>query len=121
MRFTRRTGFTALAVAGTALLIGAGPAFADGGTPTPVPSTTATAPTPAPAPSEATPEPAPTVAPGSGEQVPVVPRGAADTGEGTTAASSPGDGTLIGGSVAVAFAAGGAGVYVLRRRRTTGA
>ncbi|MFE7645023.1 sortase-dependent protein [Streptomyces phaeoluteigriseus] len=120
MRIIRRTGSTALAVAATALLIGAGPAFADGGTPTPAPAGTATAPTPAPAPSEATPEPAPTVTPGSDDQVRVVPRGAADTGETTTAAPSSGDGTLIGGLAAV-FAAGGVGVYVLRRRRTTGA
>ncbi|MFD9393896.1 sortase-dependent protein [Streptomyces sp. NPDC060000] len=124
MRVKPRTGFAALVVAGTALLMGAAPALADGGTPTPVPTVVDRSATPAPAEAggDPTPVPAPTrdnadpsAAP---SQVGVVPRGAADTGVGEP---SEGHGGLIGGSAAAVIAAAGTGFYVVRRRRATGA
>ncbi|MGW0922854.1 sortase-dependent protein [Streptomyces sp. NPDC002755] len=124
MRLMPRTGLAALVVAGTALLVGAAPALADSGTPTPGPTTADRSATPAPAEAggDATPVPAPTE-PATGpsavpSQVGVVPRGGADTGVGET---SEGHGGLIGGSAATVLAAAGTGFYVVRRRRATGA
>ena len=128
-RTVRRTVLSAVALAATAVLAGTGPAFADG-TPTPAPST---------APTEATPEPStePTQAPSEGadpvtgqdpttdpnqapSQVAAVPAGAPDTGVTPTSTDSGTPGTLIG-TGAAAFAVGGAALFVVRRRRATGA
>ncbi|MGW6646982.1 sortase-dependent protein [Streptomyces iakyrus] len=118
----RRTVLSALALAGTAVLMGTGPAFADGPTtPSPVPASAAPTtqpeksaePTPAPASDE------PTRAPAEG-QVSRVPSGAPDTG----VAASPGsgsDGTALGAGAAAVLALGGGTVFVVRRRRATGA
>ncbi|MER8225751.1 sortase-dependent protein [Streptomyces sp. NPDC094143] len=114
MRFTFRTGLASLAITGTALMAGAGVASADG-TPTPVPSTADRAGNPTPVASAPGRDRSP-ASPVPG-QVSVVPKGGADTGEN---AGSTSYGGMIGGSVAV-LAAGGAGVYFLHRRRTTGA
>ncbi|MER5428737.1 sortase-dependent protein [Streptomyces sp. NPDC002588] len=125
-------GLGALAVTGAALLMSAAPAFADGQSASPVPSTaTKSSGTPvseaaSPVPSiektadastaptdddlASTPEPS---------QVGRVPKGAADTG---VEKPSEGNGGLVGvGSAAAAFAVAGAGFYVVRRRRATGA
>ncbi|WP_225643556.1 hypothetical protein [Streptomyces werraensis] len=119
----RRNVLSAAALACTAVLATAVPAFADG--PSPVPDTTA-APTdsgeqaaetgPSPVPSdrgaaEATPAPAEDT-----DGVTVVPRGAPDTGDAPVAGQSGGDGPLIGGGAAAVLAAGGAAVFVVRRR-----
>ncbi|MFI8209531.1 sortase-dependent protein [Streptomyces werraensis] len=119
----RRNVLSAAALACTAVLAIAVPAFADG--PSPVPDTTA-APTdsgeqaaetgPSPVPSdrgaaEATPAPAEDT-----DGVTVVPRGAPDTGDAPVAGQSDGDGLLIGGGAAAVLAAGGAAVFVVRRR-----
>ncbi|CAL9332966.1 sortase-dependent protein [Streptomyces werraensis] len=119
----RRNVLSAAALACTAVLATAVPAFADG--PSPVPDTTA-APTdsgeqaaetgPSPVPSdrgaaEATPAPAEDT-----DGVTVVPRGAPDTGDAPVAGQSGGDGLLIGGGAAAVLAAGGAAVFVVRRR-----
>ncbi|MEV5164568.1 sortase-dependent protein [Streptomyces werraensis] len=121
----RRNVLSAAALACTAVLATAVPAFADG--PSPVPDTTA-APTdsgeqaaetgPSPVPSdrgaaEATPAPAPAE---DTDGVTVVPRGAPDTGDAPVAGQSGGDGLLIGGGAAAVLAAGGAAVFVVRRR-----
>ncbi|WP_328484485.1 Tat pathway signal sequence domain protein [Streptomyces sp. NBC_00377] len=118
-----RTGLAALMVAGTALLAGAAPALADGGTPSPATTADRSAtPAPAEAGSDASTVPAPTrdrTDPSAvPSQVGVVPRGAADTG---VAEPSEGHGALIGGSAAAVFAVAGTGFYVVRRRRTTAA
>ncbi|WP_230194541.1 Tat pathway signal sequence domain protein [Streptomyces coriariae] len=124
MRLKTRTGLAALVVAGAALMAGAAPALADGGTPTPGPTTADRSATPAPAEdgTDATPAPAPTEAGTAPSAVPsqvgVVPRGGADTG---VEEPSEGRGGLIGGSAAAVFAAAGTGFYVVRRRRATGA
>ncbi|MFC8200447.1 sortase-dependent protein [Streptomyces sp. NPDC060006] len=116
----RRTVLSALALACTAVLAGAVPAFADGTSPTP--ATTAapsaapsTEPTKAPTPEASLPASAePTRAP-SGSEVSVVPSGAPDTGE---AASESGSATgLIGGGAAAVLVGGGAAVYLVRRRQ----
>ncbi|MGI5427217.1 sortase-dependent protein [Streptomyces sp. CA-179760] len=129
----RRTVLSALALAGTAVLLGTGPAFADGGnSPSPVPSATpATTPQPeasaeptrAPADTDSTPtapKPEPTRAPAE-DQVSVRPGGAPDTGVTPGSSSSGSDGTAIGAGAAAAFALGGTAVFVVRRRRATGA
>ncbi|MEU6909349.1 sortase-dependent protein [Streptomyces coeruleorubidus] len=127
----RRTVLTALALAGNAVLLGTGPAFASE-TATPSPAPTAAAPTSEPeesaeptrAPADATPVAAdePTRAPGE-DQVSVVPSGAPDTG--VTAASQASDsgfgGTAVGAGAAAVLAVGGGTVLVVRRRRATGA
>ncbi|MEU0580949.1 sortase-dependent protein [Streptomyces griseoincarnatus] len=120
----RRNVLSAAALACTAVLATAMPAFADD--PSPVPDTTAAAPTdsgeqaaetgPSPVPSdrgaaEATPAPAEDT-----DGVTVVPRGAPDTGDAPVAEQSGGDGLLIGGGAAAVLAAGGAAVFVVRRR-----
>ncbi|MEU1569966.1 sortase-dependent protein [Streptomyces collinus] len=124
----RRTVLSALALAGTAVLMGTGPAFADGPTtPSPVPAsaaptthpeqsaepTRAAEPTPAPASDE------PTRAPAEG-QVSRVPSGAPDTGVAASPASGN-DGTALGAGAAGVLALGGGTVFVVRRRRATGA
>ncbi|MEU0523431.1 sortase-dependent protein [Streptomyces niveus] len=123
----RRTVLSAMALASTAVLAGAVPAFADDATPSAVPSTRPTAEAPSPAPSEApsdAPAPArsaePTQAPTPG-QVAVVPEGAPDTGVVPVSAGSGTDGALIGTGAAAALAVGGAAFVVVRRRRATGA
>ncbi|GGJ77724.1 hypothetical protein GCM10011583_06420 [Streptomyces camponoticapitis] len=119
----RRTVLSAMALASTAVLATTVPAFADDATPTPVPSTRPTeeaAPAPA-EPSQATrtpsSAPAPARTPG---QVAVVPEGAPDTGV-APAASRSGTGGMLIGTGAAALAASGAAVFVVRRRRVTGA
>ncbi|MCX4765332.1 Tat pathway signal sequence domain protein [Streptomyces sp. NBC_01275] len=120
----RRTVLGSLALAATAVLAGALPAFADGADPTVAPSVAT--PAPAEASTDPTPAPAATTAPSSApsavpSQVDVVPSGAADTGSLPVSQPSEGHGALIGGGAVAVFAAGGAGVYFVRRRRTTGA
>ncbi|MFD3486696.1 sortase-dependent protein [Streptomyces sp. NPDC058665] len=117
----RRTVLSAMALASTAVLAGTVPAFADAAAPTatPVPSTRPTreaAPAPA-EPSQAVPAPARTRTP---SQVAVVPEGAPNTGVAPAASKSGTDSALIG-TGAAALVAGGAAVYVVRRRRATGA
>ncbi len=119
----RRNVLSAAALACTAVLATAMPAFADD--PSPVPDTTAapsdsggqaaeTDPSPVPAePGAAEPTPAPAE---EADGVTVVPRGAPDTGDAPVAAQSGGDGLLIGGGAAAVLAAGGAAVFVVRRR-----
>ncbi|MFF0596583.1 sortase-dependent protein [Streptomyces antibioticus] len=131
----RRTVLGSLALAATAVLAGALPAFADGTrTPSPVPTPSESRPA-EPRPSEsrpaqddATPVPAPTRPTDSrSDQVTAVPRGGADTGEvneagtGSGTGGSAGHGGLIGGGAAVVAGAAGAGFVLVRRRRTTGA
>ncbi|WP_033310024.1 sortase-dependent protein [Streptomyces iakyrus] len=133
----RRTVLSALALAGTAVLMGTGPAFADGpSTPSPVPASAAPTsqpeksaePTPAPATDEPTRAAEPTPAPATDEptrapaegQVSRVPSGAPDTG----VAASPGSGsggTALGAGAAAVLALGGGTVFVVHRRRATGA
>lgn len=135
----RRTVLSALALAGTAVLAGAVPAFADGEAPSQVPTTRPADDTkPSAVPSEATPSKAPETGPSKAPetrtpsaapprdkrdergQVGVRPEGAPDTGVAPVSAESGGDGMLIG-TGAAAFAAGGAALFVVRRRRATGA
>lgn len=127
----RRTVLSALVLASTAVLGGAVPAFADNATPTPVPSRPSTATPPAEAPSKAptatpskeSPSQAPSAAPRdeAPAQVAVVPEGAPDTGvTSTSTQSGSGDAVLIGTGAAALFASGAA-VFVVRRRRVTGA
>lgn len=125
----RRTVLSAMALACTAVLAGAVPAFADGAsTPAPsarpAPTRSATAaPSARPAPTRsatAAPSPVPTRA-SAPRGVTVVPKGAPDTGVPPVETHSGGHGGLIGGSAAAVLAAGGATVLFVRRRRTTGA
>ncbi|MFB0619382.1 sortase-dependent protein [Streptomyces sp. AGS-58] len=137
----RRTVLSATALACTTVLAGTVPAFADGTTPTQVPSKAATptpAPskvaTPTPAPSEdATPAPSapaqdstkngrrpgtgPTGAPAR-DQVGKVPAGAPDTGVTAPAADSGSREGLIGGAAGTALVLAGGAVFVVRRRAT---
>ncbi|PWI15149.1 Tat pathway signal sequence domain protein [Streptomyces sp. Act143] len=123
----RRTGISALALACAAVVAGAVPAFADGGTATPSPVPTDARPStePTPVPSEARPSAEPSAAPSDdrtlapSDQVSVVPRGAADTG--VAESSSGSGGTLIGGGAAAAVAVGGGAFVLVRRRRANGA
>ncbi|MBT3150172.1 hypothetical protein HTV45_04595 [Streptomyces sp. CHD11] len=113
----RRTVLSAAALACTAVLASAMPAFADD--PSPVPDTKVA--------ESATPTPAQEAAPEDGEPAPaedaggvtVVPRGAPDTGTAPASAESGGDGALIGGGAAAVLAGGGAAVFLVRRRRAT--
>jgi hypothetical protein len=127
-RTVRRTVLSTVALAATAVLAGAAPAFADGTSPTPsatvAPADEATPSTTAAPADQATPSTtaAGTVDPNSGaSQVAAVPAGAPDTGVTQTSADSGTPGALIGGGAAAAFAVGGAAVFVVRRRRATGA
>ncbi|MDN3246683.1 hypothetical protein J2S54_003349 [Streptomyces sp. DSM 42143] len=131
----RRTILSAVALACTAVLAGIAPAFATD--PTPVPSSpaaatpsaepseapgTGTGPSEVPTPSVSVPAPAaePSEVPADG-QVSVVPEGAADTGVGA-AQSSGSDAGLIGAGAGAGLLAGGAVLFVVRRRRAaTGA
>ncbi|MFI6703881.1 sortase-dependent protein [Streptomyces sp. NPDC050509] len=143
----RRTVLSALALAATAVLAGAVPAFADGASQAPAPASgtadptqapTAKEPTqaPTPVPADAEPTQAPAraadaepsqaparVADAEPSQVPVVPKGAPDTGAAPASASAESGigGGLIGGGAAAAFAVGGATFLLVRRGRTTGA
>ncbi|CAM5721365.1 hypothetical protein SHIRM173S_09108 [Streptomyces hirsutus] len=113
----RRTVFSAAALACTAVLASAVPAFADD--PTPVAEATAT-PSVSPAPTDS-PEPAPAEE-GSTGGVSVVPSGAPDTGAAAPeSAQSGAEAGLIGGGATAVLAAGGAAVFLVRRRRATGA
>ncbi|MEU0582426.1 sortase-dependent protein [Streptomyces sp. NPDC006132] len=116
----RRTVLTVLALTGTAVLMGTGPAFASGTTaPSPAPATAA--PTARPAES-AVPAPSaePTRAPAE-DQVSVRPSGAPDTGVTAGSQDSGSGGTAIGAGAAAVLALGGGTVLVVRRRRATGA
>ncbi|MEU3276665.1 sortase-dependent protein [Streptomyces antibioticus] len=127
----RRTVLGSLALAATAVLAGALPAFADGTrSPSPVPTPSESRPAEPrpsatrPAQDDATPVPAPARPTDSrSDQVTAVPRGGADTGEVNEAGAggSAGHGGLIGGGAAVVAGAAGAGFVLVRRRRTTGA
>ncbi|MGW0336721.1 sortase-dependent protein [Streptomyces sp. NPDC003011] len=109
----RRTILSAAALACTAVLAGTTPAFADD--PTPVPSDLATASTPSP-----TAEPSLAPSPGDG-QVSAVPEGAPDTGVAASRSSGSDEG-LIGAGAGAVLVAGGAALFVVRRRRAaTGA
>ncbi|MFG2512385.1 sortase-dependent protein [Streptomyces sp. NPDC048584] len=116
----RRTVLGAAALACTAVLASAVPAFADG--PSPVTEATVVPSEAAPAPVDATePSPVPAATDSSDRseapgEVTVVPSGAPDTG--VAAPESTAHGTLIGGGAAAVLAAGGA-VFVVRRRRAT--
>jgi hypothetical protein len=113
----RRTVLSATALACAAVLAGTVPAFADGASPVPSPRESVTA---SPAPAESTaPGAEPTRAPAEG-QVSVVPREAPDTGVAPAQDGSGAQTGLIGGAAAAVFAAGGA-VFLVRRRRATGA
>jgi hypothetical protein len=102
----RRTVFSAMALACTAVLAGAVPAFADGEPPTAAPTPTAQG---------RVASPTPTAVKGG---VAVVPKGAPDTGVVPPAQGSGVDGGLIGGAAAAVFAVGGTAVFVVRRRRS---
>ncbi|MGW2233103.1 sortase-dependent protein [Streptomyces sp. NPDC001759] len=120
----RRTGLSALALACTAVLAGAVPAFADGASqaPSPVPSAATpsdrpgadTAPSPVPSTGDRRASAEPTRAPSRG-QVSVVPSGAPNTGVADTSSGS--GGALIGGAAAAAVVVGGGAVLLVRRRR----
>ncbi|MFD0225670.1 sortase-dependent protein, partial [Streptomyces hirsutus] len=76
---------------------------------------------PAPPPSrEPAPEPAPAEE-GSTGGVSVVPSGAPDTGAAPESAQSGTEAGLIGGGATAVLAAGGVAVFLVRRRRATGA
>jgi hypothetical protein len=129
----RRTVLSLLALTGTAVLMGTGPAFADGATTAPSPVPSAARPTTHPAAGD-TPEPAapaersrparpvpsaePTRAPAR-DQVSVVPSGAPDTGVTTGSVrhrDSGTDGTAIGAGAAAVLLVGGGTVFAVRRR-----
>ncbi|BBC30282.1 hypothetical protein SGFS_015760 [Streptomyces graminofaciens] len=123
----RRTVLSAAALACTAVLAGAVPAFADDASPAPTSRAASQAPTAVPSPAEATktPDSADATAVPSAEppreatpgQVSAVPSGAPDTG---VAPEESGGGVVAGSAVAV-LAVGGAGVLLVRRRRANGA
>ncbi|MEV5352128.1 sortase-dependent protein [Streptomyces sp. NPDC086081] len=130
----RRTVLSLLALTGTAVLMGTGPASADGATaPSPVPSAArptahpATGDTPRPAapaersrPARPVPSAEPTRAPAR-DQVSVVPSGAPDTGVTTASGRHQGsgtDGTAIGAGAAAVLLVGGGAVFAVRRRAT---
>ncbi|MEW1866527.1 Tat pathway signal sequence domain protein [Streptomyces sp. NBC_00669] len=115
----RRTVLSAVALACTAVLASTVPAFADGATPSPSP-TSAQSPSarPSTAPPAASPAPTKVAQP---SQVAAVPKGAPDTGVAPVASHSGADGGLIGGGAAAALALGGGAFFLVRRRRATGA
>ncbi|MGW5046344.1 sortase-dependent protein [Streptomyces griseoluteus] len=131
----RRTVLSATATACVAVLASTVPAFAGGADSSPTTRPAGSAPSARPsAPASAEPSavptrmpgrtatPVPSVAPSEGRgQVGVVPSGAPDTGVATGSVGSNSDGMLIGGSSAGALAVGGAVVFLVRRRRATGA
>ncbi|MDJ0466960.1 sortase-dependent protein [Streptomyces sp. H27-C3] len=119
----RRTVLSAMALACTAVLASAVPAFADGTIPSPAPA----APTPRVAPpASATPAPSVARTPSAvrprvtdPKEVAAVPKGAPDTGVAPVSAQSGAEGGLIGGGAVAVFAAGT--VFLVRRLRATGA
>ncbi|WP_217163468.1 Tat pathway signal sequence domain protein [Streptomyces sp. AC512_CC834] len=121
----RRTILSAVALACTVVLAGTAPAFADD--PSPVPSAPAeSAPSEAPTPSASAPASEPTQAPApvppTDGQVSVVPEGAADTGVAAPSDTAGTDEGLIGAGAGGVLLAGGAVLFVVRRRRAaTGA
>jgi hypothetical protein len=132
----RRTVLNATAAACVAVLASTVPAFAHGesASPTTRPSATSepSARPSAPASTEPsavptrkpsrTATPAPTAVPSEGRgQVGAVPSGAPNTGVTTGSNGSGSDGMLISGGAAGALAVGGAAVFLVRRRRVTGA
>ncbi|CAL9511628.1 LPXTG cell wall anchor domain-containing protein [Streptomyces sp. enrichment culture] len=122
----RRTIFSAVALACTAVLAGTAPAFADDPSPVPsvpaerAPSSTAAPTEAAPVPSVSVPAEAPTRAPADG-QVSVVPEGAADTGVAGPADTTGTDQGLVGAGAGGVLLAGGAVLFVVRRRRAAAA
>ncbi len=117
----RRNVLSGAALACTAVLATAMPAFADDpprarddGGPKTGDQASETAASPVPTDRDAT-EATPVPAEDRGG-VSVVPRGAPDTGDAPAAARSGSDGLLIGGGAAAVLAAGGAAVFVVRRR-----
>ncbi|MEU9399795.1 Tat pathway signal sequence domain protein [Streptomyces sp. SID4985] len=145
----RRTVLSATAAACVAVLANTVPAFAHGAsaTPTTRPSVTAVPSTsvpsarpsapggaePSAAPSrvpsaapartaEGAPTPVPSAAPARGRgQVAVVPSGAPDTGVTTGSSDSGNHASLVGSSAVGSLVVGGTAVFLLRRRRATGA
>ncbi|MFC8102635.1 sortase-dependent protein [Streptomyces sp. NPDC057363] len=122
----RRTILSAVALACTAVLASTAPAFADDPTPVPSAPPAASAPSPGieprevPTPSASEPAEAPAPAPADG-QVSVVPEGAADTGVAAPGSSGTDEG-LIGAGAGAVLVAGGAVLFVVRRRQAaTGA
>ncbi|MEU0287527.1 sortase-dependent protein [Streptomyces sp. NPDC052492] len=119
----RRNVLSAAALACTAVLATAVPAFADD--PSPVPDTAVSTEQPRDQAAETAPSPVP-AEPGTGApaedtgSVSVVPRGAPDTGDAPASAQAGGDGLLLGGGAAAVAAAGGA-VFLVVRRRASGA
>ncbi|MGC9378356.1 sortase-dependent protein [Streptomyces sp. MH13] len=130
----RRTILSAVALACTVVLAGTAPAFADDPAPVPSNPPAADAPSTGTGPSEdavpvpsvslpaqaAEPSQAPAPAPAEG-QVSTVPEGAPNTGV-TAAEDSGTDEGLIGAGAGAVLVAGGAVLFVVRRRRAaTGA
>ncbi|MFH8975065.1 sortase-dependent protein [Streptomyces sp. NPDC017890] len=130
----RRTILSAVALACTVVLAGTAPAFADDPSPVPSAPPAAGAPSPGTEPSEvptpvpsvsspapaAEPSRAPAPAPAEG-QVSTVPEGAPDTGVAAPETSGTDEG-LVGAGAGAALVAGGAVLFVVRRRRAaTGA
>ncbi|MDX2784078.1 Tat pathway signal sequence domain protein [Streptomyces caniscabiei] len=107
----RRTVLSAAALAFTAALATALPAFADDTSPTAVPkeaSEAETEPTKAPTPGDASPVPS---------QVSVVPSGAPDTGTAPKSEGSGGTAVLAGTGATALLLGGGAAVVLVRRKR----
>lgn len=128
----RRTVLSAVALAATAVLASTVPAFADEATPVPSKTPATTVPSPREEPSQAPATPAPATAVPtprdekahkrpSEPQVREVPRGAPNTGVAEESSDSGVGAGLIGGGAAGVLVAGGAAVFVVRRRRATGA
>ncbi|QYX77030.1 Tat pathway signal sequence domain protein [Streptomyces akebiae] len=121
----RRTVLSATALAFTAVLATALPAFADGTSPTAVPKEASKAATPVPS-APATDHPSdsgPTEATDEGDaspvpsQVPVVPSGAPDTGTAPKSEGSGGAGVLAGTGATAVLLGGGVAVVLVRRKR----
>nr|WP_127360813.1 Tat pathway signal sequence domain protein [Actinacidiphila soli] len=115
----RKKPLLSFGLACAALLLGAGPALADGSSPSPTKAPASAAPSAVPTvastsqPSRSykpTTAPVATKAPG---QVSSVPEGAPDTGVPTAGGSNA---TVVAGALGAAAALGGAGVVVMRRR-----
>ncbi|MDX2523187.1 sortase-dependent protein [Streptomyces europaeiscabiei] len=123
----RRTVLSAAALAFTAVLATALPAFADDTSPTVAPQEASAAPSTVPSPATEPPSSAePTRAPNDGDagpvpsQVSVVPSGAPDTGA-TPEWEGSGSAVLAGTGATAVLLGGGAAVVLVRRRRANGA
>ncbi|ADI07106.1 hypothetical protein SBI_03985 [Streptomyces bingchenggensis BCW-1] len=127
----RRTVLSAVALACTAVLASTVPAFADEATPVPskTPATSVPSPREEPTKTPETAAPATAVPTPRDEsrqkpadpQVRAVPKGAPNTGVAEESSDSGVGAGLIGGGAAGVLVAGGAAVFVVRRRRATGA